>query len=130
MMRQRLHPVLMAIPAIAISFLFTTPSLQAGIGADSGPAASDIVVVQQNGRTVYVNDAAPRVRRAAARTQMPRERLMYWSVSEHRWKPVPPASHYSMRAARSAAAEVRSLIKTPAASASAGDISSPAEIDG
>jgi soluble lytic murein transglycosylase-like protein len=31
---------------------------------------------------------------------------MYWSVKESRWKPVPPANAASMRAARSAAAEV------------------------
>jgi len=111
MMRMRLHFVLMAIPAIAISFLFTTPSLQAGIGPHSPEDAGEIVGVQRNGHMVYVNDAAPPVRRAAPRAQATGPRLMYWSVTERRWKPVPPASHASMRAARSAAAEVRSMLK-------------------
>jgi soluble lytic murein transglycosylase-like protein len=56
---------------------------------------------------------------------------MYWSVTEHRWKPVPPASHSSMRAARSAAAEVRSLLKTapvPRGLAS-GEVSSTTDIN-
>src|SRR5579864_4947644 len=132
MMRMRLHFVLMAIPAIAISFLFTTPSLQAGTGPDSSSGGTgEIVGVQRNGRTVYVNDAAPPVRRKAAPVQATGARLMYWSTTEHRWKPVPPASHYSMRAARSAAAEVRSLLNAAPASrtASAGDIAAPADID-
>jgi soluble lytic murein transglycosylase-like protein len=132
MTRMRLQIVLMAIPAVAISFLFTTPSLQASTGADSSTAAGDIVGVQQNGRTVYVNDAAPKGRRAAARAQaaLPSgPRLMYWSVTEHRWKPVPPANHYSMRAARSAAAEVRSLMRAAPAPSSTGDMSMPADIN-
>ena len=132
MTRMRLQLVLMAIPAIAISFLFTTPSLQASTGADSSTAAGDIVGVQQNGRTVYVNDAAPKARRPAAQAQAAQPsgpRLMYWSVTEHRWKLVPPANHYSMRAARSAAAEVRSLMHAAPAANSAGDISMPADIN-
>ena len=129
MMRMRLHFVLMAIPAIAISFLFTTPSLQAGTGPNSD--AGEIVGVQRNGRTVYVNDANSPPKRKAPRTYAPASQLMYWSVTERRWKPVPPASHYSMRAARSAAAEVRSLLHAaPAARGSAAETdAAPADID-
>jgi soluble lytic murein transglycosylase-like protein len=36
--------------------------------------------------------------------------LVYWSNTEHRWKPVPAANSSSMRAAHSAADEVRRLI--------------------
>jgi len=129
MMRMRLQFVLMAIPAIAISFLFTTPSLQAGTGPDSATAPGEIVVVQQNGRTVYVNDAAPKARRAAPQPQPAGARLMYWSSTEHRWKPVPPASHSSMRAARSAAAEVRSMMRAAPATTSADRMASSADID-
>ena len=128
MMRARLHFVLMAIPAIAISFLFTTPSLQAGTGPNSG--AGEIVGVQRNGRMVYVNDANSPPKRTAPRTYTTGSRLMYWSATEHRWKPVPPASHSSMRAARSAAAEVRSMLHAaPAARGTAADTNAaPADI--
>src|SRR5690348_7106423 len=134
MMRQRLHFVLMAIPAIAISFLFATPSLQAGTGADSSANAGEIVRVQRNGHTVYENDVAVPAKKAAPRLQASQPtgaRLMYWSTTEHRWKPVPPASHYSMRAARSAAAEVRSMMNTaPAPKPSmAGEVAAPADIN-
>jgi soluble lytic murein transglycosylase-like protein len=134
MMRQRLHFVLMAVPAIAISFLFTTPSVQAGAGVDSSASTGGIVGVQRNGRTVYENDVATPVRRPAPRPQASQPtgpRLMYWSTAEHRWKPVPPASHYAMRAARSAAAEVRSMLNAaPVAKASvAGDVTAPADIN-
>lgn len=131
MMRMRLHFVLMAIPAIAISFLFTTPSLQAGTGTNSPEDAAEIVGVQRNGHMVYVNDAAPPIPRRAPRAQATASQLMYWSVTEHRWKPVPPASHSSMRAARSAAAEVRSLLKAapvPRGLAS-GEVSSTTDIN-
>jgi len=131
MMRMRLHFVLMAIPAIAISFLFTTPSLQAGTGPNSPADAGEIVGVQRNGHMVYVNDAAPPVRRSAPRAQTTGSRLMHWSATEHRWKPVPPASHYSMRAARSAAAEVRNMLNAaPAANRpGSGAVGSSADIN-
>ncbi len=132
MMRTRLHIVLMAIPAIAISFLFTTPSLQAGTGPDSRSGSGEIVGVQRDGRVVYVNDASAPARRAAPRAQTTPPtgaRLMYWSTTEHRWKPVPPASHYSMRAARSAAAEVRSMMNAAAPRAAEGNFTSPADIN-
>ncbi|HSB74285.1 MAG TPA: lytic transglycosylase domain-containing protein [Terriglobales bacterium] len=132
MMRTRLHFVLMAIPAIAISFLFTAPSLQAGTSSDSNAGSGEIVGVQRNGRMVYVNDAIPPVRRARAEpAPVLGPRLMYWSVTEHQWKPVPPASHRSMKAARSAAAEVRRLLRAApeARGYSAGDIAAPADID-
>ena len=134
MMRKCLHFVLMAIPTIAISFLFTTPSLQAGTGHDSSADAGEIVGVQRNGRTVYENDGIAPLRRIAPRAQSVQPtsaRLMYWSTTEHRWKPVSAASHYSMRAARSAAAEVRSLLNaaTPPKASAAGDVAAPADIN-
>ncbi|HJS99732.1 MAG TPA: lytic transglycosylase domain-containing protein [Terriglobales bacterium] len=134
MMRQRLHFVLMAVPAIAISFLLTTPSLRAGTGSDSHVSAGEIVGVQRNGRTVYENDVATPVRRMTPRPQPSQAtgaRLMYWSTTEHRWKTVPSASHYSMRAARSAAAEVRSMLNAaPAPKASTtGEVAAPADIN-
>ncbi|MFZ0478194.1 MAG: lytic transglycosylase domain-containing protein [Terriglobales bacterium] len=60
----------------------------------------------ENGRTIYVNGdrGADDSRPAASRVSSGR-RLMYWSTTEHRFKPV-PTSGAVMRAARSAASEV------------------------
>jgi soluble lytic murein transglycosylase-like protein len=99
-MRKRLQLALMASPVIATFFFLTTPHVQ----AQSAPGGGSIVATTDNsGHTVYVNDAVPaqaRPRRAAANR---RSRLVYWSVTKHRWKPVPSAN---IRAARSAAEEV------------------------
>jgi soluble lytic murein transglycosylase-like protein len=76
-----------------------------------------IVPVQENGRTVYVNSdevTAPRTSTSAAR--VPARRLEYWSVTEHRWKPVPHPTAQAMTAARSAAQEVASYVGTKPAS--------------
>jgi soluble lytic murein transglycosylase-like protein len=119
-MRTRLQIALMAIPAIAISFL--TPSMQAAARADS---ESTISSSQENGRTVYVNDAMlprPGVRVAAG----PRRTYVFWSVTEHRWKPVSGAG--TMRAARTAAAEVQHLL-APQAQARATEFVSSEQIE-
>lgn len=108
-MRKRLHTILMAGPLVAIS-LSVPLSAQAGSGADSGTpriqATTDTL-----GRTIYTNDDDGNVesRNASVSTALPygRSRLMFWSVTEHRWKPVPSAK---VGAARSAAAEVNRLL--------------------
>jgi len=105
-MRKRLHTILMAV-AISLSVPL---SAQAGSGADSGTpriqATTDTL-----GRTIYTNDDDGNVesRSASVSTAIPygRSRLMFWSVTEHRWKPVPSAK---VGAARSAAAEVNRLL--------------------
>lgn len=117
-MRVRLQIALMAIPVIAISFL-TTPSLQAASGTDSAISTS-----QENGRTVYTNDGAAAPQRAGGQFAGPQRSYLYWSVTEHRWKPVPGAR--TMRAARSAAAEVRTLLKPQSTAA---EFVSPAQIE-
>ena len=75
-------------------------------------AADGIVAVRENGKTVYVNDG---VKRAAAgeAVRPPLKRasvLVYWSRAEQRWVPVSPPSPSAMRAARSAAQEVRRYV--------------------
>jgi soluble lytic murein transglycosylase-like protein len=73
--------------------------------AGSGDAAAVITATAgDNGHKVYVNEAVPRSR--AKGTQAPAA-LAYWSVTQHRWKPVPLAN---IRAARSAAAEVNQYL--------------------
>lgn len=99
-MRKRLQLALMASTVIATFLSLTAPSMQAqNVGITT--------TVDDSGHTVYVNDSpspAPAKKRSAAAYQ--RSSLVYWSASEHRWKPVRAVRGATLRAARSAAAEV------------------------
>ena len=103
-MRKRLLIVLMS-SLTATSFLsilfFPAPAR-----AQSGGITS---TTDESGRKIYVNGDGPshtdRVQKATAS----RSPLMYWSVTEHRLKPV-PTNGAVMRAARSAASEVNSYL--------------------
>jgi soluble lytic murein transglycosylase-like protein len=107
-MRTRLQPVLMAIPAIAIFLSLTSPYLQAA-GWDSSGNSGNIVSADENGHKVYVNDGPTQKPGAEPRRKSPARTLVYWSASQHRWKPA-QANPQSMQAARSAAAEVRQML--------------------
>jgi soluble lytic murein transglycosylase-like protein len=106
-MRKRLQHALMASSVIA-TFLSLTPSMQAQKRAGNIVASTD-----DEGRKVFVNDSnasssTPRSTVAQpAPDSGPRTGLVFWSIIEKRWKPVPKAN---VRAARSAAAEVNSLL--------------------
>jgi soluble lytic murein transglycosylase-like protein len=106
-MRKRLQTVLMA-SALAATSLVGTPMLRA---LDGDENSGKITVSDDHGRKIYVNDfvsaAPPHPAEASA---PPRRALMYWSSKDNRWKPVPPPNAASMRAARSAAAEVSQYI--------------------
>jgi len=108
-MRKRLKiAMLTATSAIATSYsLFIAPPAVRAAEAD-GPSvvSSTITTTDEHGRKVYVNDDAPAHARQAQTPQPRRSTLVYWSTKENRWKPVPSAGTASMRAARSAAAEV------------------------
>jgi hypothetical protein len=72
---------------------------------EPAPAWAQITTVQENGRTVFVNsedDGQP----SAAAGARGGTALVYWSNTEHRWKPAPRPSRRSMREAQSAASEV------------------------
>jgi hypothetical protein len=101
-MRKRLQIALMSIPILATSF-----SLTSYVQAETG-AASGITTTSENGRKVFVNDASSPVpaRRAAGFSGPRRSSLVYWSSKERRWKAVSSANGATMKAARSAAAEV------------------------
>jgi len=91
----------------ATSFLpFTTQPARAQSGRIS--ASTD-----ENGRTVYVNDgpagSGAAGSGAAGGSSTGRSGLVYWSTTEHRFKPV-PTSGAVMRAARSAASEVNTYL--------------------
>lgn len=94
-MRKRLQIALMASPVLATFLSITTPYLRAQAGITS--------TVDDSGRKIYVNDELPAAPRRSTTTAPQSSGLIYWSPTEHRWKPVPSAN---VRAARSAAAEV------------------------
>lgn len=101
-MRKSLQLALMAISVAATSL-----SLTSRLRAES-PAATGITTSDENGRKIYVNDAPPApAKRSSVPSASPRRSsLVYWSATERRWKAVPSANGATMKAARSAAAEV------------------------
>jgi soluble lytic murein transglycosylase-like protein len=92
----------------AISFLCML-SCALPVAAQSGGITA---TTDESGRRVYVNDyvevgnSPSRGSRGTSRSQSP---LVYWSVTEHRFKPV-PTNGAVMRAARSAASEVSTYL--------------------
>jgi soluble lytic murein transglycosylase-like protein len=102
MMRKRLQIVLMASTLAA-----TSPSLVPQLCAANGDdSPQKIASTEENGRKVYVNDFVSAAPPPVQPSEAPRRPLMYWSSKENRWKPVPPPNAASMKAARTAAAEV------------------------
>ena len=110
-MRKRLNLALMLTrtTAIATSLAFlplitTAPLAKAEEGDNS---THGITATEDHGRMIYVNEDSPTREKTVMPTpQAKRARYVYWSSKENRWKPVPSAGTESMRAARSAAAEV------------------------
>jgi soluble lytic murein transglycosylase-like protein len=101
-MQKRLQLAWMAVPVIA-TFLSFTPFVQ----AESDTDASVITQTKDDfGRTIYVNEPVPASTRHS-QAPVQRNELMFWSVTEHCWKPVPSSN---VRAARSAAAEVDRML--------------------
>jgi soluble lytic murein transglycosylase-like protein len=99
----------------AISFLsalFSTMPVcaQSGVRAGAITSTSD-----ESGRKIYVNedkahgDGSSSAASRAEASMRSRSPLVYWSVTEHRFKPV-PTSGAVMRAARSAASEVNTYL--------------------
>jgi hypothetical protein len=103
-MRKRLLIVLMS-SLTATSFLsilfFPAPAR-----AQSGGITS---TTDESGRKIYVNGEGPSQTYKVQKATATRSPLMYWSVTEHRLKPV-PTNGAVMRAARSAASEVNSYL--------------------
>jgi len=113
-MRKRLKIILMACLAATalLPFLFASKPAQ----ADSGGITAS---TDENGRKVYVNEGTSSGASSMASTARTSTRsggsasgssgLVYWSSTEHRYKPV-PTSGAIMRAARSAASEVKTYL--------------------
>jgi soluble lytic murein transglycosylase-like protein len=113
-MRKRLQFALMASSLIATCLSSTTPYLR----AEAGSGETITAATDDSGHKIYVNDfvsaTSPVKDRAASSPVRLRRRLVFWSVTEHRWKPVPTAN---VQAARTAAAEVNDYLKEPASEA-------------
>jgi len=114
-MLRRLQIALMA-SVTAISFLSAMFSAVTARAQASERAGAITSTSDESGRTVYVNDSvnasvndSPSAGSRAEAAAPARSTLMYWSVTEHRFKPV-PTSGAVMRAARSAASEVNTYL--------------------
>jgi membrane-bound lytic murein transglycosylase B len=107
-MQKRLHLALMVTTVIATFLPITTQPMLAAEGSENAGALT--ATTDESGRRVWVNESAPRPRPGRqSQNWAPSGRpLVYWSSREHRFKPVP---HTSMRAARSAAAEVNQILE-------------------
>ena len=105
-MRKHLQLVwMLTATAIATSFFFFPLAATSARAAEADGTPRGIATTEENGRKIYVNEDAPaRLRQPEAAPR--RSSLVYWSSKESRWKPVPSAGTASMKAARSAAAEV------------------------
>ena len=133
-MRKRLQIALMASMIAATSF-FLHPVAHA---SDGDGSSQTITSTDEHGRKIYVNDYEPAKPSLRTGSDVPQRKLMYWSSKDNRWKPVPAPSTASMRAARSAAAEVDRLLgKESNQSANSkiiaanfrGTVASPGDID-
>ena len=101
-----LQLALMASPVIATFLSLTTPYVQAEPA--SGATAEVITTTtDQSGHKVYENDTVLVKPTRASQTPSRDNSLVFWSNTEHRWKPVASAH---VRAARSAAAEVNQYL--------------------
>ncbi len=103
-MGKRLQIALMA-SLTAISFLSTLFSTMPARAQSGGITAT----TDESGRKIYVNGDGPSAASRAEASAPARSPLVYWSVTEHRFKPV-PTSGAVMRAARSAASEVNTYL--------------------
>jgi hypothetical protein len=93
--------------AVAASFL-SMPAPLAAAEPGSHPV-SITATTDASGRKIYVNDESSASSTSVGPSTPARSHLVFWSSSEHRWKPV-PTSGAVIRAARSAASEVNSYL--------------------
>lgn len=101
-MRKRLQLALMSIAAIA-TFLSVMPCVQAQAWTPEVITAT----TDDSGHKVYVNDSVQAPVKRAHPSTYGQSSLVYWSGTDHRWKPVPAAN---VRSARSAADEVKMIL--------------------
>jgi soluble lytic murein transglycosylase-like protein len=126
---QRRFVVLLAAMAMSLTVLpaYSSPLSDEGAWPSKTAATpgGGIVAVQENGRKVYVNDETPAAPVAKPRASSRGSVLVYWSNTEHRWKPVPTPSPAAMRAARNAAAEVQGYVAAQPRTSGASGVANP-----
>jgi hypothetical protein len=109
-MRKHLQIALMATPVLAASL--SLPTICGAQASADGGSSSLVATTDENGRKIYVNEYVPITPASGKKTTGLGERqptgLVYWSVTDKRYKPVPSAK---MGAARSAAAEVNQYLR-------------------
>jgi soluble lytic murein transglycosylase-like protein len=103
-MRKHLQLAFMLTATTAIATSFALTSLTWAAEGDGTPRG--IATTEEHGRKIYVNEDGPARTRPTEAPQPKRTSLVYWSSKDSRWKPVPSAGTASMKAARSAAAEI------------------------
>jgi hypothetical protein len=118
-MYRRLQIALMvsltATSVLSFSVFFSAMPACAQFGGEAVVRAGAITpTTDESGRKIYVNDDkvggdAPSGASKAGASASARSPLVYWSSTEHRFKPV-PTSGAVMRAARSAASEVNTYL--------------------
>ena len=106
-MQKRLLLVLMTSSLVAP--FFSLNPLAAHAADDHSGSPSSTSSTNENGHRVWVNEdlAPPKVSPQAPPRPASQGQLVFWSSTEHRYKPVP---HASMQAARSAVAEVNRIL--------------------
>jgi soluble lytic murein transglycosylase-like protein len=113
-------PMLRNLKIALMAALATSLSL---VPAARAASTSITPTTDDSGRKIYTNDAVPVANRAQSNStaaappaqifRSQQNRLVYWSSTQHRWKPVP---HANVQAAQSAAAEVNTYLgKSPTA---------------
>jgi hypothetical protein len=98
----------MLFPVFLFALFLTTAALAQSVDR----AGSIVSSTDDSGRKIYVNGDASEGRAIGSKAEgstAERSSLMYWSVTEHRFKPV-PTNGAIMRAARSAASEVNTYL--------------------
>ncbi|MFI5111965.1 MAG: lytic transglycosylase domain-containing protein [Terriglobales bacterium] len=127
---QRRLTVLLTAMAMSLTIL---PAYSSPISDETATPAKtaatqggSIISVQENGHKVYVNNETPAAPAAIPRASSRHSVLVYWSNTEHRWKPVPAPSPAAMRAARNAAADVRGYVAAqPRTSGASTEVANP-----
>lgn len=97
----RKHLVSVLYPGLILISLQPTTSYAQGI----------VATLSSDGRLVYENGPGKADGMESSAADGPSTGMVYWSNTEHRWKPAPAMNSNSMRAAQSAAEEVRRLIR-------------------
>jgi soluble lytic murein transglycosylase-like protein len=98
------------LTAVTATSFYCCPHLHAQAGSR---ATTQIITTQtdSDGHKVYESEVVQVPTKRSLQLSRPRA-LMFWSVTDHRYKPVPSAN---IRAARSAAAEVNELLRRDSA---------------